>query len=227
MSLPDLKARNPGELDLVVMVEEVALAKYLNLCEGKAHLDITQSKEIKTKLEDNGYVPPYPVKNFVKSLPVELRSLLTPDITAPDSSVFDAFFSLPDDATDNEPRKKDRLEEPPPPPPPPPPPRISPLTIETLQDGFRVKANPKFSDWPVNVSLRIAYADGSRKPAWSELDFRPKDLKSEAEDCEFEFLKNTIQAKNCGPDCHIEVTGFDTNLELDTQIRFWKNAQTD
>ena len=227
MSLPDLKARNPGELDLVAMVEDVALARYLNLCEGKAHLDISQSKEIKTKLEENGFVPPYPVKNFVKSLPAELRSLLTPDITAPDSSVFDAFFSLPDDAPGKDPRKRDRLDEPPPPPPPPPPPRISPLAVETLENGFRVKANPKFSDWPVNVLLRIAYADGSRKPAWSELDFRPTDLKSEAADCEFEFLKNKIQAKNCGPNCLIEVTGFDTNLELDTQIRFWKNAQTD
>ena len=82
MSLPDLKARNPGEFDLVVTVDEIDLARYLNLCEGKAHLDITQSKEIKTKLEGKGFVPPYPVKNFVKSLPVELRALMTPNITA-------------------------------------------------------------------------------------------------------------------------------------------------
>jgi site-specific DNA-cytosine methylase len=227
MSLPDLKARNPGELDLVVMVEDVTLARYLNLCEGKAHLDISQSKEIKTKLEDNGFVPPYPVKNFVKSLPIELRSLLTPEITAPDSSVFEAFFSLPDGAPGQDSAKKDRLDEPPPPPPPPPPPRISPLTVETLQNGFRVKANPKFLDWPVNMLLRMAYADGSRKPAWSELDFRPTDLKVDAAGCKFEFLKNRIQAKDCGSSCFIEVTGFDTNLELDTQIRFWKNAQAD
>jgi hypothetical protein len=224
MSLPDLKARNPGELDLVVTVEETALARYLNLCEGKAHLDISQSKEIKTKLEENGFVPPYPVKNFVKSLPIELRNLLTPEITAPDASVFDAFFSLPEDTPGKGPGKSDELDDPPPPPPPPPPPRISPLIIETLADGFRVKANPKFLEWPVNVLLRLAYADGSRKPAWSELDFRPSSLRTVATGCELEFAKNKIQAINCGPSCHIEVRGFDTNLELDTQIRFWKNA---
>jgi hypothetical protein len=151
---------------------------------------------------------------------------MTPDITAPDSSVFDAFFSLPDDAPGKDLGKKDKIDDPPPPPSPPPP-RISPLTVETLENGFRVKANPKFLDWPVNMSLRVAYADGSRKPGWSELDFRPADLKSKSAGCKFEFLKNKVQATDCGSDCFIEVTGFDTNLELDTQIRFWKNAQTD
>jgi hypothetical protein len=226
MSLPDLRARNPGEFDLVVTVDEIDLARYLNLCEGKAHLDITQSKEIKTKLEDKGFVPPYPVKNFVKSLPVELRALMTPNITAPDSTVFDAFFSLPDDVEGKEKGRSEKLEDPPPPPPPPPPPKIAPFAVEALPDGFKLKTDPRFSEWPVNVSVRIAYADGSRKPAWSEFDFRPSDLKTEASDCEMQFVKNRLEAKNCGRNCQIEVRGFDTNLELDTQIRFWKHAQT-
>ncbi|WP_448029074.1 hypothetical protein [Bradyrhizobium liaoningense] len=227
MSLPDLKARNPGELDLIVMVDEIALARYLNLCEGKAHLDISQSKEIKTKLEDNGYVPAYPVKNFVKGLPVELRNLLTPDITAPDASVFEAFFALPEEAPGSNSGSKDRFEEPPSPPPNPPPPKISPTIVETIENGFRIRANPKFSSWPINISLRIAYADGSRQPAWSEFDFRPEDLKTFFVGCDFEFQKNRIQARNCNSDCFIEVTGFDANRELDTQIRFWKHAPAD
>jgi hypothetical protein len=226
MSLPDLKARNPGEFDLVITVDEIDLARYLNLCEGKAHLDITQSKEIKTKLEDKGFVPPYPVKNFVKGLPVAIRTFLMPDITAPDSTVFDSFFSLPNDAEGNEKSSSEEPGEPPPPPPPPPPPKIGPFTVEALRDGFKLRTDPRFSEWPVNVSVRIAYADGTRKPAWSEFDFRPSDLKAEASDCEMQFVKNRLEARNCGPACQIEVRGFDTNLELDTQIRFWKYAQT-
>jgi len=101
------------------------------------------------------------------------------------------------------------------------------LIVETLEDGFRVRANPKYTDWPVNVSIAIAYADGSRNPSWSEYDFRFSELETVDEGCgKISFMKNRLQALDCGPDCRIEVVGFDAKRELDTRIRVWKNAQT-
>jgi len=117
MSLPDVKSNSPGEIDAVILVDDDELATYLNFCEGKAHLDLLESKEVRAKLEEKGYRPLVSVKRFVKSLPAEMRKLLTPDITEPEIDVFDAFFSLPD--TDAGKRKgpggKPDVNPPPPP----------------------------------------------------------------------------------------------------------------
>lgn len=222
MSLPDVRARNPGELDMVLLVEDGLLATYLNFCEGKAHLDLLESKDIKQKLEDNGFTGGPRIKRLVKNLPIELRLLLTPDITAPDAQVFDSYFSKPADTPGKKTRPKDPVDLPPPPPPPKPP----IFRIETLGDGFRVKANPDYDDWPVNLTIRLAYADGTRKPAWSPLDFELDDLEIDHSDCDFMTEKNRIRVTDCGPDTKIEVTGFDTKRELDTNLSPWKNAQT-
>ncbi|MFC3326950.1 hypothetical protein [Mesorhizobium cantuariense] len=228
MSLPEVKASAPGELDVVLLIDDEELATFLNLCEGKAHLDLLESKEIVAKLEAKGYRTPIRTKRFVKGLPGDLRALLTPEITEPDIDVFDAFFALPDPLS---PSKKKiqggKPDVPPPPPPPPPPPRIPALLVQTLDDGFRLTANPAYADWPVNVSVSMAYADGSRKPSWSEYDFRPSELKTAMNGCEPSFTKNKLTAKNCGPGCNIEVTGFDARREIDTNIKVWKDAQND
>lgn len=98
MSLPDVRSRNPGELDMILLVDDGLLATYLNLCEGKAHLDLLESKDVRQKLEDKGFGRGLPyAKRLVKNLPKELRSFLTPDVTAPDAHVFDRFFSKPTD----------------------------------------------------------------------------------------------------------------------------------
>lgn len=225
MSLPDVKARNPGELDLIVLVEDRELATYLNFCEGKAHLDLLESKEIRAKLEEKGYQTGYRVKRFVKNLPVELRNLLTPDILEPDASVFDDFFAVDDDTPGKERGARNAAEVSPPPPPPPPAPKPPILLIETLPDGFRAKANPKFTGWPVNISITMAYADGSRRPEWSEYDFTPDDLDWSGTDCNVSITKNRLRALKCGPGCLIEVTGFDAQRELDTRIGVWRDAQ--
>ena len=94
MSLPDVRSKNPGELDLILLVDDGHLATYLNFCEGKAHLDLLESKETSRKLDDHGFKG-VGVKRLIKSLPIELRLLLTPDVTEPDADVFDAFFSIP------------------------------------------------------------------------------------------------------------------------------------
>jgi hypothetical protein len=72
--------------------------------------------------------------------------------------------------------------------------------------------------------MTIAYADGSRKPAWTPFDFTPSELKTVHRGCEISFEKNRLEAANCGADFSVEVTGFDANRELDTRIRAWKNA---
>ena len=83
MCLPDVRAKSPGELDLVMLVEKGELATYLNFCEGKAHLNILDSKEVIQKLEDHGFDVQGQgqgrrAKRLVKNLPAELRLLLTP-----------------------------------------------------------------------------------------------------------------------------------------------------
>ncbi|CAN7653657.1 hypothetical protein [Rhizobium sp. LjRoot254] len=227
MSLPDVKSSAPGELDAVFLIDEENLATFLNLCEGKAHLDLLESKEVIAKLEKKGYFKPVQVKRFIKSLPAELRTLLTPEVTEPDIDVFDSFFSLPDETSSTKKPGGGKPEINPPPPPPPPPPRISPLVVETLADGFRITANPDYAEWPINVSVTMAYADGSRKPAWSVYDFAPIDLDTDTSDCEHEFVKNKITARNCGQSFRVAITGFDAKRELDTHIKVWKHAQND
>lgn len=224
MSLPDVRSKNPGELDMVLLVDDGLLATYLNFCEGKAHLDLLESKDIRLKLEDNGFSGGPRAKRFIKALPAELRLLLTPDVTAPDAHVFDSFFSKPTD----KPGKKNPDDDidPPPPPPPPPPPKPPVFKVETLSDGLRIKANPAFTDWPVNVTIGLAYADGSRRPSWSPFDFKLDALKIEHSDCDFTTDKNKVRVVNCGPEAEITISGFDTNRELDTSIRPWKHAQT-
>lgn len=219
MSLPDVRAKSPGELDLVMLVGEGELATYLNFCEGKAHLDLLESKDVKQKLEDNGFDGPR-VKRLIKNLPIELRLLLTPDVTAPDSHVFDSYFSKPSD----NPGKKKKPNKPGEPPEPPPPPKPPAFKVETLDNGMRIKANPEYADWPVNVTITIAYADGTRRPSWSPFDFELGDLSISGSDCELSTDKNKVKALNCGSTTEIEITGFDTNRELDTNIRPWKNA---
>ncbi|NVP54729.1 hypothetical protein [Mycoplana rhizolycopersici] len=227
MSLPEVKSSMPGELDLVLLVDDENLATFLNLCEGKAHLDLLESKEVRAKLEKNGYHLPILLKRFIKGLPTELRALLTPDITQPEIDVFDAFFALPDDSSEKKKSKGAKADVSPAPPVPPPLPKISPIVMETLPDGFRVAANPSYGDWPVNVSVTMAYADGTRKPAWSIYDFALENLSPQIADCDANFSNNKLTARNCGPAFAVEVTGFDVLRELDTHIKVWKNAQND
>ena len=219
MGLPDVRAKSPGELDSVMLVGEGDLAVYLNFCEGKAHLDLLESKDVRQKLEERGFDGPR-VKRLIKNLPIELRLLLTPDVTAPDSHVFDTYFSKPSD----EPGKKKKPNKPDNPPEPPPPPQAPAFRVETLDDGLRIKANSDYVDWPVNMTLTLSYADGSRRPSWSPFDFKLDDLNISHKDCDLATDKNRVKALDCGPSTEIEITGFDKNRELDTNIRPWKNA---
>jgi hypothetical protein len=134
--------------------------------------------------------------------------------------VFDSFFSKPSDLPGK--RQKPTVNPVPLEPPPPPKPRI--FKVETLQDGLRIKANLENIEWPINLTLTIAYADGSRNPSWSPFDFSLADLPTTIEGCEFDIEKNRLRARNCTADTLIEIRGFDSNRELDASIRPWKDA---
>lgn len=226
MSLPDVKTKKPSELDLIMLVDDQKLATYLNFCEGKAHLDLLETQEARTKLEENGYTYPFRVKRLIKALPSDLRMLLTPEITTPDASVFDNFFAVPaeevgnllgdKDPEDDGDHIEDIID--------PPPHNVSAIIIDTLRDGFRVRANPQYKSWPINISISMAYADGSRSPVWSEFDFTPNDLITKNIFCHANFSQNKLKLSDFGMNSQFEITGFDPKRELDTRIRVSRNA---
>ena len=231
MSLPDVKARRPADLDLILLVDEDPLAQYLNFCEGKAHLDLLESKEVRSKLDEGGFEDGLSIKRLVKSLPDELRNLLTEESDEPDTSVWEGFFSIPNPDGEKKKAQKQRKDDPDPPPPPPPPPvpaaNVSAVLVDTLADGFRLRANPAYTKFPASVDVVIAYADGSGKPSWSPFDFTAKELQTVAHDCNTDFTDNRLRIGAWTSLSVAEVTGFDPRRELDTRIRTVSNASED
>ena len=96
MCLPMVRSKDPRDYDLLFFVDQSILATYLNLCEGKAHLDLSTSKEITQKLQRHGFDPPINnVKYLVKGLSRDLRQLLYGDSSQPDLRVFETLFAVP------------------------------------------------------------------------------------------------------------------------------------
>ena len=106
----------------------------------------------------------------------------------------------------------------------PPAPNISPVVVDSLGDGFRLRGNPKYAKFPATVDVTIAYADGSARPAWSEYDFTPRDLRLNHQNCSPEFSDNRLKVRDWTEESLVEVMGFDTRRELDTRIRSESNA---
>lgn len=232
MSLPDVKTRRPVDLDLILLVDQAPLAQYLNFCEGKAHLDLLESKEVSSKLDEAGFADGLRIKRLVKSLPDELRFLMTEESDEPDSSTFEGFFSIPEAEGDRKKARKHEKEEEEEPTTSPdpatvPPPNVSAVVVDTLADGFRLRANPDYQGFPATVRATVAYADGSGKPSWSELDFTPGDLRTAVENCALELAENRLQIEDWAADSSVEVTGFDPRRELDTRIRTVSYASQD
>lgn len=230
MALPEVRTRWPGDLDLIVLVEDEPLAQYLNFCEGKAHLDLLASKEVSEKLEKAGF-DGLTVRRLVKNLPDTLREFLAEESAEPDTSVWESYFSIPDPDSNKKKTPKTQKEDPNPPPlpppPPPPPANVSAVIVDTLADGFRLRPNQEYKKFPALVDIVMAYADGSAKPSWSEFDFRPKDLKLKAENCVAEFSDNRLRIRDWSDNSVVEVTGFDARRELDTRIRTESHASQD
>ena len=231
MSLPDAWPRNPlGQFDLIVLVEDPLLVTCLNFCEGKAHLELLENDAVRQKLKEKGFSNGIIIKRAVKHFSRDLRWLFSPDISEPVADVFLKFFSVPGD----EPSRKHSPQKPGVDDGPddidPPPPRTSPFLVEDLAEGFQIQANPEYDEdgWPINLTVTCAYADGSRRPSWDKYDFRLENLSFDHEGCQIATRKdNKIRVHDCHPNCRISVTGFDTRRELDTTIRWDKDAQED
>lgn len=226
MCLPSVTARHPADVDVVVQANDGELVSYLNFCEGKAHLDLIQNKEVTAKLIENGFEG-HSLRRFVRGLMEDVRALVLPDTTKPDATIFSGFFSIP------KPGKKEKGKgapilkdvQPPEPPTPPPPAKPRVFIIDDLPDGFRVRANPQHADWPVNLTAEIAYADGSGRPGWSKHDFELQKLPRQHVGSKSpEFGKNKFVCRDCGSDFSIEFTGFDGRRELVTNVRPFRNA---
>ena len=228
MCLPDVNARNAADVDLVLMSNEGELATYLNFCEGKAHLGLLETSEVLAKLLENGFSGGSALKRFVRNLPGELRRVVLPDANKPDASIFSGFFSVPKPTPGKQkPGQTGKKDEPGPVPPPPPVPPAQPriFLVDELPDGFRVRANPGFTGWPVNVKLEVAYADGSRRPKWSRYDFEFGKLAIEKPSgVDAEIKNNTLTCRDCDSSFHLEVRGFDSRRELVTNVRAFRNA---
>lgn len=227
MCLPEVIAKYPADVEVVVLSNSGELVTYLNFCEGKAHLGLIGNKEVAEKLKENGFEG-HAVRLFMRRLMEDARALVLPDASKPDATIFSGFFSIPKSGKKehdrgHEPSGKDVVPPAPPPNPPQPKPRI--FLIDELADGFRIRANPQHEEWPMNVSAEVAYADGTGRPAWSKHDFQLTALPIQHEgSTKPEFGKNKFVCRDCGPDFSIEITGFDGRRELMTNVRPFRNA---
>ena len=221
MCLPKVKSANPSDLDLLLFVEDRELSKYLNFCEGKAHLDLARSKAITQKLRAEKYGRPlYFVRDLVKSLPNELRRLLEGDLSEPDSGVFEDFFSVP--ARDRQ-RTTPNVDGTPPPSPLPPDPQPKPFRVVRYKSGVRVIAAKHFDAWPVDLRARLAYDDGRRLPTWEKADFDLAKLDIRHSGCRtLSANGRDVIARSCDDDFALIIVGFDCKRELVVNWTFEK-----
>ncbi len=220
MALPEVVARFPADIDLVVQANEGELATYLNFCEGKAHLDLLENRDVKDKLRENGFWDGVTVKRFIRRLMDDARALALPDMTNPDATIMSGFFSVPrKDPEKQRPGSGANPKGEPNPPrltpdKAPPPPAVPAFLISTLKTGFRIAANPQKTGFPASFRLDVAYANGARKPRWSPLDFDLRAMKIAGDTSKLTLEGNTIFGLECGADFACEITGFDTRREL-------------
>ena len=218
MCLPKVRSRSPRDFDLLLLAGDDLLGRYLNLCEGRAHLDLSQSKAITEKLRAHKFGQPvYRVRELVKSLPQSLRHLFDGDLTQPDASVFENLFSVPAPQSGSKSPSSGQ----------PKPPDLDnnskPFKISQYKSGLRVATNLTHKEWPVDLSIRIAYADGSRRPTWHEEDFELNSLQIKCRGCgNYDISNNVVEALRCDRDFRLDITGFDYNREL---IVSWKTSR--
>lgn len=219
MYLPDVATKTKGSTDAFFITADDELNKYLNFCEGKAHLGLLENSEVKDKLLSKGFEGKVTLKRFVNTLPAKLRTLIQPDSSEPDSTVFANWFSVNRTENKKKPsRRKKRkviIDTP--------TPTEKYFIVERLKNGFHVKANPKktAADWPVDLRIRFAYANGNARPAWSRFDFTIKELNivvsNAATTDQYESEKEKKAGLNvtaCNEDFSAVITGFDSRREL-------------
>jgi hypothetical protein len=223
MALPQVTARSQADVDLIVQANEGELATYLNFCEGKAHLDLLENREVKDKLSEKGFHG-IQLKRFVRGLMDDIRSVALPDATQPDSTVMRGFFSinrkhlgqnLPTEGGHEGGKPANPKVKPPVKPP---APTIKPFVVSKLDNGFRIRANHSFQDFPIGFRAEVAYSTGERKPKWSKYDFDLRDMDIKGKSDVVRIDGNIIDAESCDREFQIDVTGFDSNRELDVKL---------
>ena len=225
MCLPKVRSQDPRDFDLLFFAGDDLLAKYLNLCEGRAHLDLSRSKAITEKLRSNNFDRPfYKTRELIKSMPRDLRQSFYGDVSQPDARVFENFFSV----SNPRPNRREPDSGQPMPPNPAPISNLKPFRISPLKKGLRVVAEKSFEQWPVDLYAVLAYADGSRRPNWNHADFQLEQLAVGHEGCEqFSVQANAVKARQCDRSFKLEITGFDSNRELIVSWRTTIDAQGD
>lgn len=224
MALPEVQAKHPAEVDLILQADSGELVRYLNFCEGKAHLDLLENKEVKEKLRDQGFSDGVGPRRFVKRLMQDLRALVLPDTTKPDAKTFSSFFSTNKFEVRMGNTKKGKpnrmvntagpIE-----------PRVRPFFVEQVEDGFKVKSNIDYQFWPLNLRIEIAYSDGSISPSWSRHDFELSKLQiTNPAGINPLLNKNAMTFHECQTDFNLLVTGFDIRRELIVRARHSRNA---
>lgn len=235
MALPEVVARVPADIDLVVLAGYGELATYLNFCEGKAHLDLLENRDVREKLKEHGFADGVSLKRSVRRLMDDVRALVLPDSSKPDASVMGSFFAI----TRKSPAKQkpgsgglhgESVNPPDPTPPaPPPPPKITPFLVSDLPDGFSVAAHPAYMDYPASFTLKVAYATGEKSPKWSPFDFDLQALTTVTTGAveSFQVQGNTLEATGCGGDFVVEVRGFDVRRELAIKLDVTPHAEVE
>lgn len=223
MALPQVVASNAADIDLVVQSNEGELATYLNFCEGKAHLDLLENRDVKDKLAEKGFEG-VGVKRFVRWLMDDVRAIVLPDASKPDSTVMRGFFSVvrkdpknsvtgqggSEQGDPNRPRVKPDEA--------PPPPKPKPFEVREVEGGFRIYANADYAPFPAGFRAEVAYATGERRPRWSRHDFELQNMNVSGDLSRTRVHGNIIEADNCLSGYLVEVVGFDKKRELTVNI---------
>ena len=215
MLLPKVVASGQGgDLDVIFSASDKILTTYMNLCEGKAHLDLDESGDVKEKLKEKGF-PDIDVKRFLKKLPTILRHVLTPDIEEPDLDVFKSMFSVPEkipSPKEKQPKGRDTgnglgsID-------------LLGCVLEPIPDGFRVRAKEDFQENSPPLKVAMAYFDGTANPFWEEFDFQIGDLDVSSEGCSLlEKKDNLVVIGQCKKDFSLEIRGFDSHRELTVSV---------
>lgn len=221
MRLPNVISKSPGNIDAVILAEHGSLVTYLNLCEGKAHLDLLENDEVRKKLIEKGFAGGPAVRRRIKRLPDEIREAVLPDTTKPDSTLFAKFFTAPPRPGEGPKQEKKKKKSTAPPDPPPPRPTI--LRTIKVEAGFEVRVEQGRADKLAGATVRIkvAYASGSRKLDWHPLDFNfaKGTIKIEHGACDIDRREgNEIRCINCVDGFFVRVIGFDPKRELETDV---------
>ena len=227
MWLPDVKSRNTRAINLLFLVEDTLLANYLNLCEGGAHLDLSESPEIRDKLTDEGFEKNFAVKRLVKNLSNSFTILLSDETEKRDLSVFSDMFSIPfpddvqesaknesktneDEGQDDDNEEQDDDDDQPK------NSKAHPYEVCKNDDegGLELTWNEKYEGSYKDLQLQFFYSDGTSKKSWEKFDFLLQEMDHKFQNCNVDFVDNKAKIRDWKRTSSFAITGFDRNRDV-------------